>query len=104
MLSLAQSAQIWLAVIQFVIILIENRQQTARLADLACVVGARAAKATRYMLGASDAKPWPFREMDWRLQQQHRSQPQKGEEAHHIRHRGHESAGRQCRVNAEAVQ
>jgi hypothetical protein len=53
-----------LAIIQFVIILIDNRQPNARLADLGCMVGAWVAKAARYMVGATDAKPWPFREMD----------------------------------------
>jgi succinate-acetate transporter protein len=64
MLSFAQSVLILLAVIQFVIILIDNRQPNARLADLGCMVGAWVAKAARYMVGATDAKPWPFREMD----------------------------------------
>ncbi|NBB98191.1 MAG: DUF4389 domain-containing protein [Alphaproteobacteria bacterium] len=64
MLSFAQSVLILLAVIQFVIILIDNRQPNARLADLGCMVGAWVAKAARYMVCATDAKPWPFREMD----------------------------------------
>jgi high-affinity nickel permease len=64
MLSFAQSVLILLAVIQFVIVLIDNRQPNARLADLGCMVGAWVAKAARYMVGATDTKPWPFREMD----------------------------------------
>ncbi|MFN4058517.1 MAG: DUF4389 domain-containing protein [Roseinatronobacter sp.] len=64
MLSVAQSILIFTAVVQFVVILIDNRQPNPRLADFGSMVGAWVAKAARYMAVATDAKPWPFKEMD----------------------------------------
>jgi hypothetical protein len=45
-------------------VLIDNRQPNERLADFGSMVGAWVAKAARYMAVATDAKPWPFKEMD----------------------------------------
>ncbi len=64
MLSFAQSILVLIAVVQFIIILIDRRQPNERLADFGCMVGAWVAKAARYMSIATDAKPWPFQEMD----------------------------------------
>lgn len=64
MLSIAQSILFLIAVIQFIIILIDQRQPNERLADFGCMVGAWVAKAARYMSIATDAKPWPFKDMD----------------------------------------
>ena len=64
MISVAQSILFLIAVIQFIIILIDQRQPNERLADFGCMVGAWVAKAARYMSIATDAKPWPFKEMD----------------------------------------
>lgn len=64
MLSFAQSILFLIAVVQFIIVVIDNRQPNERLADFGCMVGAWVAKAARYMSIATDAKPWPFKEMD----------------------------------------
>ena len=64
MISIAQSILFLIAVIQFIVILIDRRQPNERLADFGCMVGAWVAKAARYMSVATDAKPWPFKEMD----------------------------------------
>ena len=64
MISVAQSILFLIAMIQFIIILIDQRQPNERLADFGCMVGAWVAKAARYMSIATDAKPWPFKEMD----------------------------------------
>lgn len=64
MLSVAQTILLMVAVVQFIIVLIDNRQPNERLADFGCMVGAWVAKAARYMAIATDAKPWPFKEMD----------------------------------------
>jgi succinate-acetate transporter protein len=64
MMSMAQTILLTIAVIQFVVILIDNRQPNERLADFGCMVGAWVLKAARYMSVATDAKPWPFKEMD----------------------------------------
>jgi succinate-acetate transporter protein len=64
MISVAQSILFLIAVIQFIIILIDQRQPNERLADFGCMVGAWVAKAARYMSIATDAKPWPFKDMD----------------------------------------
>lgn len=64
MLSVAQSILFLIAVVQFIIVLIDNRQPNERLADFGCMVGAWVAKAARYMAVATDSKPWPFKEMD----------------------------------------
>lgn len=64
MLSFAQSILFLIAVVQLIIVVIDNRQPNERLADFGCMVGAWVAKAARYMSVATDAKPWPFKEMD----------------------------------------
>jgi len=64
MLSVAQSLLFLVAVIQFIVLLIDQRQPNERLADFGCMIGAWVAKAARYLSIATDAKPWPFKEMD----------------------------------------
>ncbi|MGP9788971.1 DUF4389 domain-containing protein [Roseinatronobacter sp. NSM] len=64
MMSVAQSIVFLVGVIQFVVIIIDKRQPNERLADFGCMVGAWIAKAARYLSVATDAKPWPFKEMD----------------------------------------
>ena len=64
MISVAQTMLFAIAVIQFVILLVNNREPNERLADFGCMVGAWVAKAARYLSVATDAKPWPWREMD----------------------------------------
>jgi len=64
MISVAQTMLFALALIQFVILLTNNREPNERLADFGCMVGAWIAKAARYMSVATDSKPWPWKEMD----------------------------------------
>jgi len=64
MVSVAQTILFLIACIQFIIILIDNRNPNARLAEFGCLVGDWVAKAARYLSIFSDAKPWPFKEMD----------------------------------------
>ncbi len=64
MISLAQSILFAIGVIQFVILLVNNREPNERLADFGCMVGAWVAKAARYLSVATDSKPWPWRDMD----------------------------------------
>lgn len=64
MISVAQSLLFLIAVVQFIILVIDQRQPNERLADFGCMVGAWVAKAARYMSIATDAKPWPFKDMD----------------------------------------
>ena len=64
MLSVAQSILIALTAIQFVIMLVNNREPNERLADFGCMVGAWVMKAARYLSASTSAKPWPWQEMD----------------------------------------
>ncbi len=64
MVSVAQTILFLIACIQFIIILIDNRNPNARRAEFGCLVGDWVAKAARYLSIFSDAKPWPFKEMD----------------------------------------
>lgn len=63
MVSIAQSILFLIACIQFIIILIDNRNPNTRLAEFGCLVGDWVAKAARYLSVSTDAKPWPFKEM-----------------------------------------
>ena len=60
MVSIAQSILFLIACIQFIIVLIDNRNPNVRLAEFGCHVGDWVAKAARYMSISSDDKPWPF--------------------------------------------
>lgn len=53
-----------LALLQFVILIVNDRKPNERLADLGTDVGIWVAKAARYQTGASEAKPWPWTELD----------------------------------------
>lgn len=53
-----------LAVLQFIIMLVNNKQPNERLAALGTDVGIWVAKATRYQTAASEVKPWPWTELD----------------------------------------
>ena len=64
MISVAQTILFAVAVVQFVILLVNRRTPNERLADFGCMVGAWVAKAARYLSVATDAKPWPWRDMD----------------------------------------
>lgn len=64
MISFASTVIGVLAVLQFIIMLANNKQPNERLAELGTDVGIWVAKATRYQTAASEVKPWPWTELD----------------------------------------
>lgn len=64
MLSIAQTVLTALTVIQFIIMLINNREPNERLADFGTDLGIWIAKAARFQTAASEVKPWPWTELD----------------------------------------
>lgn len=64
MISLAQTILGAVTVIQFIIMLINNKEPNARLADFGTDLGIWIAKAARYQTAASNVKPWPWTELD----------------------------------------
>lgn len=64
MISFASSIIGVLAVLQFIIMLVNQKQPNERLAALGTDVGIWVAKATRYQTAASEVKPWPWTELD----------------------------------------
>lgn len=64
MISFASTIIGVLAIVQFVIMLINQKQPNERLAELGTDIGIWVAKATRYQTAASEVKPWPWTELD----------------------------------------
>ncbi len=64
MISLAQTVLGVATVIQFVVMLVNNKQPNERLADFGTDLGIWVAKAARYQTAASEVKPWPWSELD----------------------------------------
>ena len=64
MISFAQTVLGIATVIQFVIMLINNKQPNERLAEFGTDLGVWVAKAARYQTAASNVKPWPWTELD----------------------------------------
>lgn len=64
MINLAQSVLIVATVVQFVIMLISDREPNERLADFGTGLGIWIAKAARYQTAGSEVKPWPWTELD----------------------------------------
>lgn len=64
MLSLAQTVLTVATVVQFIVMLVNNRQPNERLADFGTDLGIWMAKAARFQTGASEVKPWPWTELD----------------------------------------
>ncbi len=64
MISFAQTVLGIMTVIQFVIMVISNKQPNARLADFGTDLGVWVAKAARYQTAASNVKPWPWTDLD----------------------------------------
>ena len=64
MISLAQTVLGVATVIQFVIMLVNNKQPNERLAEFGTDLGIWVAKAARYQTAASNVKPWPWTEVD----------------------------------------
>lgn len=64
MISFAQTVLGAVTLIQFVILVINNKQPNERLADFGTDLGIWIAKAARYQTAASEVKPWPWTELD----------------------------------------
>ncbi len=64
MISLAQTILTVVTVIQFVIMLVNNKEKNERLAEFGTDLGIWVAKAARYQTAASKVKPWPWSELD----------------------------------------
>jgi len=64
MISLAQTILGAVTVLQFVVMLINNKQPNERLSDFGTDLGIWMAKAARFQTAASDVKPWPWTELD----------------------------------------
>ncbi|MEM7718062.1 MAG: DUF4389 domain-containing protein [Pseudomonadota bacterium] len=64
MISLAQTVLGVVTVIQFIIMLINNKEPNERLAEFGTDLGIWVAKAARYQTAASNVKPWPWSELD----------------------------------------
>ncbi len=64
MISFAQTVLGVATILQFVIMLVSNKQPNERLADFGTDLGVWIAKAARYQTAASEVKPWPWTELD----------------------------------------
>lgn len=64
LLSFAQSLLWLIAVIQFIIMVVNKRQPNEQLAEFGTTMGVWFAKAIRYQTAASEVKPWPWTELD----------------------------------------
>ena len=64
MLSFAQTILTVATVIQFIIMLVNNKKPNERLAEFGTDLGVWIAKAARYQTAASDVKPWPWTDLD----------------------------------------
>ncbi|MDG1862086.1 MAG: DUF4389 domain-containing protein [Yoonia sp.] len=64
LLSFAQSLFWLIAVIQFIIMVVNKRQPNEQLAEFGTTMGVWFAKAIRYQTAASEVKPWPWTELD----------------------------------------
>jgi len=64
MISLAQTVLGVVTLIQFVVMLLNNKQRNDRLADFGTDLGIWIAKAARFQTAASNVKPWPWTELD----------------------------------------
>lgn len=64
MISVAQTVLGVMTVIQFVIMLVNNKAPNERLAEFGTDLGIWIAKAARYQTAASNVKPWPWTDLD----------------------------------------
>ncbi len=64
MISFAQTVLGVMTVIQFIIMLVNNKQPNERIADFGTDLGIWVAKAARYQTAASTVKPWPWTDLD----------------------------------------
>lgn len=64
MISLAQTILGVATVVQFIVMLLNNKQPNERLAEFGTKLGTWIAKAARFQTAASEVKPWPWSELD----------------------------------------
>ena len=64
MISVVQTVLGLATVVQFVIMLVNNKEPNERPADFGTDLGIWVAKAARYQTAASNVKPWPWTELD----------------------------------------
>ena len=64
MISVAQTILGVATVLQFIVLLINNKRPNERLADFGIDLGIWIAKAARFQTAASNVKPWPWTELD----------------------------------------
>ena len=64
MISVAQTVLGVATVVQFIVMLVNNNEPNARLADFGTDLGIWIAKAARFQTAASNVKPWPWTELD----------------------------------------
>lgn len=64
LINLSQTVLAVVAILQFVIMLVSNRQPNERLAEFGTTLGIWIAKAARFQAAASEVKPWPWTELD----------------------------------------
>ena len=64
MISVAQTILGVATIIQFIIMLVNQGERNARLAEFGTDLGIWVAKAARYQTAASNVKPWPWTELD----------------------------------------
>ena len=64
LISLANTVQFVLAVIQFIIMIVNKSKPNENLAEFGTALGLWFAKAVRYQSAASTAKPWPWSDLD----------------------------------------
>ena len=64
MISIAQTILGVATILQFIIMLINNKHPNERLAEFGTDLGIWIAKAARYQTAASQVKPWPWTELD----------------------------------------
>ena len=64
MISVAQTILGVATVVQFIVMLINNKRPNERLADFGTDLGIWIAKAARFQTAASNVKPWPWTELD----------------------------------------
>lgn len=64
MISVAQTILGVVTIVQFVIMLVNNKRPNERLADFGTDLGIWIAKAARFQTAASEVKPWPWTELD----------------------------------------
>ncbi len=64
MISIAQTVLGFMTVVQFVVMLINNKEPNERIAEFGTDLGIWIAKAARFQTAASQVKPWPWTELD----------------------------------------